>query len=324
MTKLTIQVPTIRANDNGYNRILKIAKLIFDNPKRHFDFDFSQCARLDHNAVVVLGGLARYVNYHNSIPEKFIAGLLSTDAFITAGVMFRVDTMSTLVVRQLIGNNFLGYFSSGKHAGYPKVDYIGYREHNNLLDADKIASHLEDQWLTGDKLKLSPLLKPAIISRIFEIFMNAYGHGVFVQDIEKLGVYSCGQHDPKEKKLYITVLDFGPGIVENVKGKGITNNSLDAMHWALQKGNSTRTDSEGIEMPRGLGLDLLHEFVLLNEGELRIYSNDVKVKISKEVGVLVENSGLNVYGTLVSVAVNCDDREYLFLSERNSNQEQYF
>lgn len=324
MTKLIIQVPTIRANDNGYNRILKIAKLVFDNPKQHFDFDFSQCARLDHNAVVVLGGLARYVNYHNSIPEKIIAGLLSTDAFITAGVMFRVDTMSTVVVKHLIGNNFLGYFSSGKHAGYPKVDYIGYREHNNLLDADKIASHLEDQWLTGDKLKLSPLLKPAIISRIFEIFMNAYGHGVFVQDIEKLGVYSCGQHDPKEKKLYITVLDFGPGIVENVKAKGITNDSVEAMHWALQKGNSTRTDSEGIEMPRGLGLDLLHEFVLLNEGELRIFSNDVKVKISKEVGVLVENSGLDVRGTLVSVTVNCDDREYLFLSERNSNQEQYF
>ena len=47
--------------------------------------------------------------------------------------------------------------------------------------------------------------------------MNAYGHGTSIQPIEKLGVYSCGQYDKKEKKINLSVLDFGLGIVKNVR-----------------------------------------------------------------------------------------------------------
>lgn len=305
-----------------------IAETVFQNPRRHFDFDFSKCGWLGHNGVVVLGGLARYVHYHNTISEKFIAGVLNTDAFTTAGVMFLVSTMKSAVFNFLLEHNFLSHFTSGnngKGTDYPEGNYVGYREHNNMLDADKIAGHLAEHWLTSDKVKLSPLLKSEIVSRIFEIFMNAYGHGVSIQDIEKLGVYSCGHYDSKNKRLVISVLDFGPGIITNVlENQPSISESIAAMQWALTKGNSTKTDSIDEQMPRGLGFDLLHEFVRINQGELRIYSNDVSVKIAHDAGVRIENASTYMRGTLVSVSINCDGKSYRFSFEKPSPSKEYF
>ncbi len=315
-------MPTIRDDDSGYNQVLKIARTVFDNPKRHFDFNFSKCSKLDHNAVAILGGLTRYVDFQNSSTQRTISGVLKSNLFADAGVMFLVTTMSSVVSGHLISNNFLSHFSAAVDEDYPVGGYIGYREHNNLLNEDNIADHLRSQWLSGEKLKLSHLLKDAIVSRIFEIFMNAYGHGVSIQNIGKLGVYSCGQYDKKEKKLNISVLDFGPGIVENVKrfNSSITD-SHRAMEWALAKGNTTATDSQGANIPRGLGFDLLHEFIALNDGEMRVYSNDVQVLIKDKEKVKIIKSKSYFNGTLVSIKINCDDKEYYFKSE---DQPQYF
>lgn len=279
---------------------------------------------IDHNTVVMLGALARYVDYHNSQMKLSKAMFFKRPVADIAGVMFLVNTMNSAVRERLIGNNFLSHFSSGTLEGYPTGGYLGYREHNYLLDADKIADHLENEWLSAAKLRLSDKLKPAITSRILEIFSNAYGHGVSIQDMKTMGVYSCGQFNNKEKSLNISVLDFGPGIIRNVKRVRGEMTSIDAMRWALTKGNSTRTDSQLADIPRGLGLDLLHNFVHVNGGELRIYSNDVKVISSKTSGLIVEKNSEELQGTLVSIKINCDDRYYRFTSEVEPAQHKYF
>lgn len=325
MEKIKIQVPTIRYDDSGFNQILQIASQVMQDPKRSFDFDFSNCSRLDHHGVAILGGLARYVDYQNSKTERTIASFLKTKSFSTAGVMFLVDTMSSLISEHLIQNNFLSHFTQENFSGYPEGDYIGYREHNNQLHDDNIASHLNENWLSDEKISLSDLLKNAIVSRIFEIFMNAYGHGASVQDIKQLGIYSCGQYDKKEQKLNLTVLDFGPGIINNVKLNEVDiNDDLIAMKWALKRGNSTRTDSKNIDLPRGLGFDLLKEFVKINDGEMRIYSNGVYAVVSGKSEVRVARSKYELGGTLVSIKINCDDRYYRFVSEAKENDVQFF
>lgn len=323
--KKIIYVPTIKDDDIGYERLLELARAIFDDPLHHFDFDFSRCSLIDYNTVVTLGALARYVDYHNRQMKISKAMLFKRYIPDLAGVMFLVSTMNSAVRERLIGNNFLSHFSSGTLENYPAGGYIGYREHNYLLDADKIADHLQNEWLSAAKLRLSEKLKNAIASRILEIFTNAYGHGVLIQSLKTMGVYSCGNFNNKEKTLSISVLDFGPGVVTNVRRvRTEITNSIDAMRWALIKGNSTRTDSGKIDIPRGLGFDLLHNFVHLNDGELRIYSNDVRVISSRETGLIVENTSGNLNGTMVSIKINCDDRYYRFSSEPEPLAQQYF
>lgn len=324
LNKKTIYMPTIKDDDSGYERLLRVAAEVVEDPCNHFDFDFSRCAMIDYNAVVMMGALARYVDYHNTEIMNGIKLLFKMPVANAAGVMFLVDSMGSAVRERLIGNNFLSHFSSGTHEGYPQGGYLGYREHNYLLDADKIADHLQNEWLSASKLRLSERLKPAITSRILEVFSNAYGHGVSIQDMKTMGVYSCGQFNNKEKTLNISVLDFGPGIVNNVRKMHGSMSSIDAMRWALVKGNSTRTDSQTKNMPRGLGLDLLHSFVYVNGGEFRIYSNDIKLIYNKTSGMKIEQNAVELRGTLVSIKINCDDRYYRFTSEAEPKQHQYF
>ncbi|EOC5344249.1 hypothetical protein ACI45T_003965, partial [Vibrio vulnificus] len=83
MSKIKVPVPTIKYDDNGFHQILKIADTITSAPKNNFDFDFSRCSKLDHHGVVLLGGLARYVNFQNTRVARTLIGILSAQSFAT-------------------------------------------------------------------------------------------------------------------------------------------------------------------------------------------------------------------------------------------------
>lgn len=320
MKRYKVELPSIKDDESGFDYLLKLMAKVIADPYCYFDFNFRSVSVLDQNAVAVLGGLARYVDAHNSLANKGLGNLMLPKA----GVMFEVDSMSTLIRDQLVNNNFLSHFTSANYAGYPQGSYIGYRQYTDYLDANEIALHLRDEWLSDDKLRISQSLKNAIISKIFEIFMNAYGHGADLTKIEGLGVVSCGQYGRKEKNIKLTVLDFGPGIIENVRNHlGIDISDIDSMKWALEMGHSTRTDSLNTDIPRGLGFGLLQEFVKVNEGSLKIFSNSCCATVDKKGMFVVEELRNSFSGTLVNISINCDDRYYRFASD-DAESEQYF
>lgn len=320
MQTFLIELPPIRDDESGYKYLLKLAENIIADPFRHFNFNFKKCAILDQNAIAMLGGLARYVDAHNTIENSGLSGIILPKC----GVMFQVDSMSQLISTQLIKNNFLAHFSKANFNGYPEGDYIGYRQHLEYLDANEIADHLNHQWLSDEKISISPDLKNAIVSRIFEIYMNAYGHGVEKCKKSGLGVTSCGQYFKKERKLKLTVVDFGCGVIENVKAHLDRDiDDIEAMQWALQTGNSTKTDSMYEHIPRGLGFGLLGEFVALNEGNLSVFSNSCCAKVTKNGNYSVSRTKIPFSGTIVNISINCDGRHYKFISE-STGTEQYF
>ncbi len=53
MSRMTISVPTIKYDDNGFNQILKIMDFITSNPKNSFDFNFGNCSKIDHHGIVL-------------------------------------------------------------------------------------------------------------------------------------------------------------------------------------------------------------------------------------------------------------------------------
>lgn len=320
MERSFIEIPSIRDDEKGYNFLFRLAVNIITNPYKHFDFNFKKCAILDQNAVAMLGGLARYVDAHNTVLNSIRNGLFMP----SCGVMFQVDSMSQLISNHLIENNFLSHFGKEDYKGYPEGDYIGYRQHLQYLDPNEIAMHLNQQWLSDEKISISPDLKNAIVSRIIEIFMNAYGHGV--EKNKKLGlvVTSCGQYLKKERILKLSVVDFGCGIIENVKAH--LKNAIDdvnAMQWALETGNSTKTDSLDENIPRGLGFGLLSQFVSANSGDLSVYSNSCCAKVIRNADYSVSKMKIPFNGTMVNISINCDGRHYKFVSD-STGTEQYF
>ena len=207
---ITIELPPIRDDLNGYYYLMRMVRRIKSETHNTYTFNFRRCSIISHSAATVLGAVARYIE---KTSQKGIVGLLIPNA----GVTFDVSSMNKLVREYLTENNFLSNFRNDGLKGFPSREYIGYREHDEHLDADEIALHLMHHWLSDEKLRISYELKKAVVSKIFEIYMNAYGHGVISNHSVMSRVISCGFHDPKAKKLKLTVLDFGLGIVKTVK-----------------------------------------------------------------------------------------------------------
>jgi len=88
---------------------------------------------------------------------------------------------------------------------------------------------------------------------------------------------------------------------------------MDALKWAFRKGTTTCGDGMG----RGLGLDLLREFVQLNRGKLQVLSNDGQISID-ERGPVYRRRSIVFPGTLVRIELRCDERLYRFRDETSS------
>jgi len=320
MQSVLVEIPSIRDNEKGGVFLIGLAQNVIDNPHRRFIFNFRKCSVLEQNAVALFGGLARYVEAHNTFANALRGGFL----FPSCEIIFHTDSMNPVIKNQLIENRFLLHFSKEMQYGNTGDDYIGYRQHGIGFDPTEIALHLNNQWLSDEKISISSDLKSEIVSRILEIFLNAYGHGIINNKKAGLGVTSCGHYNAKKKTISLTVVDFGCGIITNVQNYLKQEiDEVDAMNWALKTGNSTRTDSVHANIPRGLGFGLLSEFVSVNSGSLKIFSNSCYAAVGDN-GVYVASKMKNIFnGTMINVTVKCDDRHYRFTSD-SAKSEQFF
>lgn len=193
-------------------------------------------------------------------------------------------------------NGFLSHFG-----GQTRADYYGTTiTYSSFARADVKAFHayLKNQLLGRNDLpKMSDLLKKKIAESILEIFSNATTHGNCAQ------IFSCGQFFPSKKRIDFSIVNLGTTIYQNVSAFLKTNISAsDAIKWALQEGNTTRTGS----IPGGLGLSILRQFLKLNQGCVHIYSGRGCWKQSGTTETF-SDSAHDFGGTMVVVEFNLND-----------------
>ena len=134
---------------------------------------------------------------------------------------------------------------------------------------------------------------------IFEIFSNAVLHSH-----TDLGIFSCGQFFPNRNKLDFTVADLGVGIRQNIKHyRRLEFSPEEAIVWATKEFNTTKQGN----VPGGLGLKILCEFIDLNGGSIQIVSDAGYWQRRKKK--TVTNRLIYPFpGTVVSVEINTADR----------------
>lgn len=248
-------------------------------------FDFTHCDFLRPNAVVFLGGLARMIHYRGGRAR------------------FAVVTMQDKLKMNLMQSGFA--HAMGADARPWQGHAIPYQEHIEQ-DEDAIVESLKRDWLGRGWISVSDALASAIAGQMWEIFANAFEHSE-----TPVGVYSCGQYLPKRRELLLAVADFGVGIPSNVRLR--LNQACpggDAMRRAFALGFTT-SRREG---PRGVGLDLLKEFVQKNHGLMLVFSHDGYAKIDAQ-GERYENLEPFFEGTLVQIRLHCDDKRYMLSKE---------
>lgn len=291
-TPITIYVPRINDKSSDFNAIADIWQeaLNVDN-KNHIIFDFSRCDFLRPNAVVFLGGLARLIQESGRT------------------VHFSVNTMQQPIKMNLLQNGFASVMGADTEPWLGNsIPYREYLEPNK----DNIIEYLRDDWLGRGWINISANLKNEIAGRMWEIFANAFEHS-----LSGVGIVCCGQFFKTNKELVLAVADFGVGIPSNVKTfeAQVDMEPKDAMQWAFTRGNST-SKTNG---PRGVGLDLLKDFVKVSKGTLAIYSHGGYAHID-ESGELYDNHTAFFKGTIVQVTLRCDDNYYCLSSELDSAQ----
>jgi hypothetical protein len=290
----TIFIPTIRDEPEHFTRLFRLAALAASADS--VSFDFSKCKFLMQNGVAVLGGLAKLLESQGRDVE------------------FKWWTMRPKVAASLGNNGFLRFF--GLSGSKPTGTAAEFRQ-DKSLEKEPLVEYLVQDWIGTGRIELSAALKEAIVSTAWEIYANAFEHSD-----SPVGVFSCGQHYPTKHLLELTVVDLGCGIPEKVRRflKRPRMSGAEALEWAFRRGNTT--SQRGIA--RGMGLDLLKEFVKVNRGQVSIFSHDAFAIVDarqpqdKDQELVYGKSPIPFAGTLANIVFRCTRHYYSFASESSS------
>ena len=180
----------------------------------------------------------------------------------------------------------------------------------DVKDDRYFAGYIENECMQRSEIPaMSPGLQKKFRESIFEIFSNAVLHSQ-----TEMGIFSCGQFFPKRDRLDFSVADLGIGIRRNVnKNTGLDLAPEEAIEWATEGRNTTKRG----QIPGGLGLKLLSEFIDLNGGRIQIVSDTGYWKRERSK-VFTARLDQPFPGTVVSVEINTADKQSYALTHELS------
>jgi hypothetical protein len=222
--------------------------------------------------------------------------------------------MRAEVAASLGNNGFLRFFGQ---AGSRVTGTAAEFRQDTLLKKEPLVAYLVQDWIGAGRIKLSSALKEAVVSTAWEIYANAFEHSD-----SPVGVFSCGQHYPNKHLLELTVVDFGCGIPQKVRDflNQPDMSGAEALQWAFRRGTTTSP----IGIARGMGLDLLKEFVNVNRGQVSIFSHDAyaivdaRLPQKKDREIIYGRSSVPFAGTIANIVFRCTPHYYSFASEGSS------
>lgn len=138
--------------------------------------------------------------------------------------------------------------------------------HRRFHPTDKIGfEEYADEHLKGKGIpRMTIALRDHFMIGLHELFGNVDLHAA-----TELPVCVAGQAYPAKQRLLFTLADAGIGIRECIHRRLKRKMACgEAINWAVSGNNTTR----GGDVPGGLGLKIVREFVELNKGTLTIVS----------------------------------------------------
>jgi hypothetical protein len=283
-----IQLGEIRSNQQGFSSLAQLAATLEPFLFENVEIDFSRCGWFDANMCAPLGVVFAHArdNINDIALVGFSSGIrtiFSKNRFL-AGFGFReiTDTHGTTIT---------------------------YRQFNGTDDrlfADYLNQHMRGKEIPAMSEALSERFKNSIL----EIFVNAAMHSE-----SRLGIFACGQFFPAKHRLDFCVADAGIGIRSKIyKELGLKMNSDKAIDWALQEGNTTRKGN----VPGGLGLKLIREFIAMNKGRIQIVSDRGYWEFNPQ-GETLCRIDTPFPGTVINIEINTSDTSSYCLSSESEH-----
>lgn len=162
----------------------------------------------------------------------------------------------------LLKNGFLTFYGKEalKDVNHTTIKYQKLKP----TDGKYFKAYVIDELLGRTELpNMSAALREKIVEGIYEMFVNAQIHS------RTNFIYTCGQFFPTKNRIEFTIVDTGVGFRTNVNKRfDIDISAMQAIRWAVQDRNTTK------DIPGGIGLAVLKEFIQRNRGKMQIVSGD--------------------------------------------------
>jgi signal transduction histidine kinase len=285
-------LPTIRSDKNGFTQLARLKDALSSSIDDELIIDFSKCKFFDANMAASLKAVLSSVTDSskiiviNGLPQA-VEDILRKNQFLNEyGYPVMRDTnQTTLPLLRVI------------------FQYHCFQSSDSRVLDNYLNTHLSGKGIP----KMSPMLNEKFRQGIFEIFENCAKHSDSNQ-----GIFVCGQFFPRLNRLDLTISDAGIGIRTNVRrflNKKVS--SIDAIRWAMEEGNTTKTGSQ----PGGLGLALLKNLIELNLGKIQIISRQGYYEFSRGK-IKFEKLDADFPGTTINLEINTNDNNsYCLRSE---------
>ncbi len=287
---MEIRLPQrVASQFEGYSYLTSLFYKLLDSEEKKHILDFKQTTWFEANLSAVLGAI-------NSIISE-------------EGKSITIVNLNSRLENVFLRNGFLREFEGGVIPDN-KGTIISFRKYSRFEDIE-FMDYIRDELLSKpDFPRHSKLLGKKINESIFELFENARTHG------QCKNIFTCGQYYPGKtpKRLDITIVDMGKTIKANViEYLQQDLNGYEAIEWAMKYGNTTKTG----DVSGGLGLDIIFEFIKLNNGKIQIVSSDGYWEFRRGT-IETELFSKPFLGTIANIEFNLDDTDSYLLKQEVS------
>ncbi len=281
--------PRITSSFEGYSHLIDIYHQVRVAKAKRITISFKNTWWFEANLSAVLGAIV--------------------ELMVNDGKKVKVADIKSNIKSVLKRNRFLCEFGEIEIIDTNDT-IVSYKKFSPAAD-DAFLNYIKTELLDKrDFPKHSKRLGKKINESIFEMYENARTHGRCKQ------IHTCGQYYPGKtpKRLDITIVDMGKTIKTNVNeylNKKLTGS--ETILWALKNGHTTKTGN----ISGGLGLDIIFEFIKLNNGKIQIISSDGYWEFRRgEIQTMLFKNYFP--GTIANIEFNLDDSSIYQLKEEIS------
>jgi len=182
----------------------------------------------------------------------------------------------------------------------------------NKDDEVKFSKFTRSRLMRPEMPKMSAGLKSKFFEGIDELFANSA-----LWSNSPIPVFAGGQYFPRLDRLTFVLSDGGQGIQGSLAAAGRHFGAPeDAIDWAMEMNNSARQG----DIPGGLGLGILKDFVSMNGGCLLVCSHSGYWE-SRNGRIIKRRISAPYPGTVVSLEINTSDtKSYHMQSSINPHE----
>lgn len=289
----SLRMKTINCDFLGYSFLAELQFHILNTPIRTLSVHFYPNNFIEANLFAVLGAV---LPHPSKVSLEFHRNITNW-------------TKTNSSIRKLLERNgFLNYYNDPgekyEHSFKDTTAQYKIFKKQELID---FSQYIKNDVLKPEGFpKMSEAARKKIIEGILEVFLNSIIHG----QTDK--VFICGQYYPNKGFLKFTLVDLGITIKTDVyRNTQLDLSGTEAIKWAVSGDNTTRRGN----IPGGLGLKMLRNFLKLNGGSIQIISNDGYWQ-EKESVEIVRDLKFPFSGTIVTISFNTtDSKQYIVSGE---------